>query len=152
MRPSEVTLDDVPFIHENLLKRSKQQSANRKKQPKKPKYNVGTHVRISRYKATFEKGYASNFTEEIFRIKRVSLRQEIYTYVLEDLNGEEIDGFFYGEELAPVSDERLTAERFKIEKVIRTRGKGERKEAYVKWSGYPDSFNQWIKYSELESV
>ncbi|XP_023313457.1 uncharacterized protein LOC111693303 [Trichogramma pretiosum] len=152
MRSSEVTLDDVPFIRENLLKRSKQQSANRKKKPKKPKYNVGTHVRISRYKATFEKGYTSNFTEEIFRIKRVTLRQEIYTYVLEDLNNEEIDGFFYGEELAPVSDERLTGERFKIEKVIRTRGSGARKQAYVKWSGYPDSFNQWIKYSELTSV
>uniref|UniRef100_A0ABD2W6T9 Chromo domain-containing protein n=1 Tax=Trichogramma kaykai TaxID=54128 RepID=A0ABD2W6T9_9HYME len=143
MRPSDVTPDDVPFIRENLLKRSRQQTANRKKPRKKAKYNVGTHVRISRYKATFEKGYASNFTEEIFRIKRVSLRQEIYTYVLEDLNGEEI---------APVSDERLTDDRFKIEKVIRTRGKGERKEAYVKWSGYPDSFNQWIKYSELESI
>ncbi|KAL7290628.1 hypothetical protein TKK_0015390 [Trichogramma kaykai] len=97
-------------------------------------YNVGTHVRISRYKATFEKGYASNFTEEIFQIKRVSLRQEIYTYVLEDLNGEEIDGFFCSDELAPVSDKRLTDDRFKIEKVIRKRGKGARKEAYVKWS------------------
>uniref|UniRef100_A0ABD2VTX8 Integrase catalytic domain-containing protein n=1 Tax=Trichogramma kaykai TaxID=54128 RepID=A0ABD2VTX8_9HYME len=152
MRPSDVTHDDVPVIRENLLKRSNQQTSNRKNLPKKAKYAVGEHVRISRSKATFERGYGKNFTEEIFRIKRISHRQGLYTYILEDLNAEEIDGFFYPEEITRVSSERLTKGQFKIEKVIRTRGRGPRKEALIKWLGYPASFNQWVKYSELTSL
>ena len=44
-----------------------------------------------------------NFSEEVFKIQRVSRRQNLYTYILEDLNGEIIDGFFYTEELVLAS-------------------------------------------------
>ena len=37
---------------------------------KKPKFKVGDHVRISKYKNTFAKGYAPNWSEEIFLIKK----------------------------------------------------------------------------------
>ena len=71
--------------------------------------------------------------------------------MLEDLNGEIIDGFFYSEELVLVGRERLAPDkRFKFERVIRTEGRGAKKRALVKWLGYPDNFNSWVKANELE--
>ena len=38
---------------------------------KDPKFNVGGHVRISKYKNIFAKGYTSNWSEKDFVIKKV---------------------------------------------------------------------------------
>ena len=56
---------------------------------KDPKFKVGDHVRISKYKNVFTKGYTSNWYEEIFVIKEVK-NTVPWTYVINDLNGEEI--------------------------------------------------------------
>ena len=37
---------------------------------KDPKLKVGDHVRISRYKSIFAKGYTLNWSEEVFVIKK----------------------------------------------------------------------------------
>ena len=38
---------------------------------KDPKFKVGDHVRISKYKKFFAKGYTPNWSEEIFMIKEI---------------------------------------------------------------------------------
>ena len=38
---------------------------------KDPKFKVGDHVRISKYKNIFAKGYIPNWSEEVFVIKRI---------------------------------------------------------------------------------
>ena len=38
---------------------------------KDPKFKVGDHVRISKYKNIFAKGYMPNWSEEVFIIKKV---------------------------------------------------------------------------------
>ena len=54
---------------------------------KGPKFKVGDHVRISKYKNIFAKGYAPNWCEEVFVIKK--LKNTVpWTYVINDLNGE----------------------------------------------------------------
>ena len=35
-----------------------------------PKFKVGNHVRISKYKSNFAKGYTPNWSEEVFVIKK----------------------------------------------------------------------------------
>ena len=45
---------------------------------KDPKFKVGVHVRISKYKNIFAKGYTPNWSEEVFIIKKVNI-----TYVIE---------------------------------------------------------------------
>ena len=40
---------------------------------KDPKFKVGDHVRISKYKSIFPKGYTSNWSEEIFVIKKLKI-------------------------------------------------------------------------------
>ena len=80
---------------------------------KDPKFKVGDHVRISKYKNIFAKGYMPNWSEEVFVIKKVK-NTVPWTYVINDLNGEEITGTFYEKEL-----QKTNQEEFRIEKVIR---------------------------------
>ena len=65
---------------------------------KDPKFKVGDQVRISKYKNIFAKGYTPNRSEEIFVINKIK-NTVLWTYVINDLNGEEIIGAFYEKEL-----------------------------------------------------
>ena len=106
---------------------------------KDPKFKVGDHVRISKYKNIFAKGYMPNWSEEVFVIKKVK-NTVPWTYVINDLNGEEITGTFYEKEL-----QKSNQEEFRIEKVIRQKGD----KLHVKWKGYNNSFNSWIDKASL---
>ena len=59
------------------------------------------------------------------------------------MDGEETQGSFYEPEL-------LTADQeiFRIEKVLKNDNKN--KQAFVKWSGYPDKFKFWVLLDDLE--
>ena len=61
---------------------------------KDTKFKVGEHVRISKYKNILAKGYTPNCSEEVFVIKKVK-NTVPWTYVINDLNGEEIIGTFF---------------------------------------------------------
>ena len=64
---------------------------------KDPKLKVGDHIRISKYKNIFAKGYMPNWSEEVFIVKKVK-NTVPWTYVINDLNGEEIIGTFFEKE------------------------------------------------------
>ena len=66
-----------------------------------------------------------------------------WTYVINDLNGEQIIETFHEEEL-----QKTNHEAFSIEKVI----KKNRNKLYVKWKGYDSSFNSWIDMIKRLSV
>ena len=52
-----------------------------------------------------------------------------------------------------VGQERLESDKhFKIDRVVHTKGRGANKQLPIKWAGYPDKFNSWVKASELESI
>ena len=61
---------------------------------KGPKFKAGDHVRISKYKNIFAKGYTPNWFEEIFVIKEIKSTVP-WPYVSNDFNGEEIIGTFF---------------------------------------------------------
>ena len=65
---------------------------------KDPKLKVGDGVRISRHKSIFAKRYTQNWSEEVFVISKIK-NTVPWTYVISDLNGEEITGTFYKQEL-----------------------------------------------------
>ena len=108
----------------------------------KPKFSVGDKVRISKKKKTFEKGYTTRWTEEVFTIVEVK-RAQPPTYKIADLNGEEIKGSFYEPEL-----QKTNQEIFRIEKVIK-RGK---KKSLVKWKGYSNDFNSWVDNKDIVNI
>ena len=63
-----------------------------------------------------------------------------WTYVIIDLNREEIIGTFYEKEL-----QKTYQQEFRIKKVIKIKGD----KLYVKWKGYDSSFNSWIHKKDL---
>ena len=65
---------------------------------KDPKFKVVDHVRISKCKNIFAKSYTPSWFEEGFVIKRVKYTVP-WTYVMNDLNGDEIIGTFFEKEL-----------------------------------------------------
>ncbi len=113
------------------------------------KFDVGDNVRIAQQKHVFKKGYMPNFTEEIFTIaERVARHPPVYK--VNDWNGETIVGIFYDWELVKVV--KSADEIYRIEKILKTRRRKGLTEHFVKWTGYPDKFNQWIKGPDLKSI
>ena len=92
---------------------------------KDSRFKVGDHVRISKYKNIFAKGYTPNWSDEVFVIKEVK-NIVPWTYVINDLNGEEIIGTFYQKEI-----QKTNQQEFRMEKVI----KKKRDKLYFKWKG-----------------
>ena len=108
-KPTVVTDDSYAECNEDVDK-------------KHSKFKVGDHVRISKYKNIFAKGYAPNWSEEVFVVSKIK-NTVPWTYVVSDLNGEEITGSLYKKEL-----QKTSQENFRIEKVHK--GKGDK--LYVK--------------------
>ena len=104
-----------------------------------PKFKVSDHVKIYKYKNIFAKGYIQDLSEEVFIVSKIK-NTVPWTYVTNNLNGEEIIGTFYEKEL-----EKTNQKEFRIEKVIRRK----QYKFHVKWKGYDNSFNSWIYKKDL---
>ena len=98
---------------------------------KDPKIKIDRHVRTSKYKNIFAKGYVPNCSEEAFVIKIIKNTVPL-AYVISDLNGEEIIETFYENEM-----QKANQKEFRKKIVIRRKGD----KLYVKWKVYDDSFN-----------
>ena len=96
---------------------------NKENNKESPKFEVGDHVRILKYKNVFAKGYVANWYEEVFVITKV--KDTIpWTYVISYPKGEKIVGTFYEKELP-----KTNQKEFRVEKVIKRKGD----KLYVKW-------------------
>lgn len=97
----------------------------------------GSKVRMLAKKRAFNRGYEPNWTEEVYTIDSVKPKG----YQLKDELGEEIKGTFYQPEVQKVHVRQ--GKRYDIEEVVKYRGSGRKRQAYVKWKGYGDKFNTW---------
>ena len=140
MAPSEVKYENMSSVLVNIRKSHPQVRVGYSP------FKVGSKVRISRAKGTFEKGSTSNFTQEIFTVRKVKKTPQGYVYRLKDWSGEEITSIFYQNELVHAVEPSL----YKIEKILKTRVDKRTgvKEYFVKWLGYPNKFNSWIENVE----
>ena len=112
--------------------------------------NIGQAVRISKEKKIFEKSYYQNYTDEIFFILHLSKTNTPVTYRLTDSSGETIDGILYRQELSPViiNDKNIYA----VEKVLGEKQHKDGKYLLVKWRGYPESQNSWIRFRKRSVI
>lgn len=104
------------------------------------KFHVGDHVRISKYKHIFEKGFTPNWTTEIFKIKNIQNTNPT-TYILQDYQGAEIKGGFYEEELRKTRFPNF----FLVEKILKRRVD----KVFVKWLGFSNEHNSWINKDDV---
>ena len=112
MKPIDVTSDSYAEYNEDSNK-------------KDLKFKVGEHVRTSKYRNIFAKGYTPNWSEG-FVVSKIK-NTVPWTYAISDLNDEPITGGFYKKEL-----QKTNQKKFKIEKEIKRKGD----KLYVKSKGY----------------
>ena len=112
-------LDDVVNKYNNIyhstikmkpvdLKSSTYNDLDKKNNKGGPKFKVGDHARISKYKNIFAKGYAPNWSED-FVITRVK-NTVAWAHAISDLNGEVIFEMFFEKEL-----QKTNQKKFRIE-------------------------------------
>ena len=121
MKPIYVTSDSFVEYNEDFNKKG-------------PKFKVNDHVRISKCKYIFAKGYVPNWSEEVFIVNEIKNKVS-WTYTISDLNNEPFTGKYYEKEL-----QKTNQKEFRIEKVLKRKGN----KLYVKWKGYDNLFNSWI--------
>ena len=140
--PVSVTIQNEPEVSEILYDKNKSKSAG-------SKLKVGDYVRFNKTKRTFDKGYLTNWTQELFKISAVVKTQFPITYKIEDLDDESVRGTFFSQELQRVEKDQI----YEIESVLAHRkrkvGKKWVKEIKVHWKGYPSKFDSWILESDL---
>lgn len=113
-----------------------------------PSFKVGDAVRIEKQKGKFAKGYAPNFTDEIFRVTQVHSTTQPPVYRLSDSRGNVLRGWFYAQEMCHTHEADTM---YRIERIIRSRtnrASGER-EHFVKWEGYDSTYNEWVRAVDL---
>ena len=115
----------------------------------KYKFKVGDQVKISKCKRVFQKGYLPSWTEESFTVAQ-RLPRNPPVYRLKEADGELIRGTSYEAELQKVTES--SDHLFRIEKILKHRGKGVNKEVLVHWKGWPKKYDSWIPYKQLVSL
>lgn len=135
IKPNEVNKEN-----ERYLLRTIYNSDTIWSQKKRTKFKLGDLVRMSKYKHVFSKGYTPNWTTEIFKINGIQYTKPI-TYLLIDLDGNEIQGTVYQQELQLAKNSKL----YLVEKIIRKKGN----KVYVKWLGFDNSHNSWIDKKDV---
>jgi hypothetical protein len=142
----------TPAIAENddsthLEIRKKMSEYHDKIKKKNDIYKVGELVRIARLRGKFDRGYKDRASTEIFKIDKVVKNKKIPMYVLSNYRGDEIiKGSFYAFELVKVT---RPEEIYRVERVLAERMNRGSKELLVKWRGFDDSYNSWIKESDI---
>ena len=104
---------------------------------------VGDIVRIKKLTpkiSTEGRGYMPQFHRAYYIIDEVDLRMPRVMYKISDFNNNEpIIGAFYRNELSKIS-----GDVWKIDKIVKTRGKAPNREYLVKWANFSDQHNSWI--------
>ena len=119
--PATVSLLNVGQVRRKLygkIERSK---------PKRFKFKVGDHVRLSPRKRLLKKGYKMNWTEEIFQIVNWLPRTPV-VYQVRDLLERPIEGAFYEKESQKVKRPDI----FRVEKVLKKRIRKKKEEYLVR--------------------
>ena len=137
MAPNEVNLNNQEDVWLKLYPPTLQHQ--------RPRLKVGDHVRISKARKAFHRGYTASWSMEIYIVDAVE-KTTPPVYRIKDLNHEDILGTFYQQELQLVDK----PSSYKIEKVLERKTVRGKQLLFVKWLGYPDSFNQWIDKNDVE--
>lgn len=146
MTPNEA---DRPENHERVLAIATERFGKVKR--KKPTLQLADMVRIKTDPKTIDparRAYAVQYHGEYFKIVRINRTLPIPLYYIKSMNTEEtIEQGFYSNELS-----RARGDVFKVEKIIRRRGRGRNREVLVKWKYFDARWNQWVPANQIVEV
>ena len=138
MAPKDVTRENEQRLLD--LQDAKGETVSTLRNPDGSYLKVGDHVRLSKTKRLFTKGYMPSWTEEVFSVVQILKNHGKPTqFKVADYHGEVVDGSFYAPEIQKIEK----PDTYIIETIIDERGTGRRKQYLVKWLGYEPQFNSW---------
>ena len=154
MRPVDVNFDNAHIVRSRLYEGegrypiSSMDPAASKKKDIRPKFNVGEYVRTMVEKNVHGKAIYHQFSEEIFRIRKI-LDTYPVTYELEDITEDRnpIKGTYYEKELQHTK----LPTSYAVE-ILDKRTRKRKKEVLVHFVGYPKSEDRWIPEKELINI
>ena len=100
MKPIDVTGDSYVEYSEDFNKKGL-------------KFKVNDHVRISKYKNIFAKGYVPKWSEEVFIVNEIK-NTVPWTYTISALNSEKVIGTFFEKELQKTNQKEFRIEKEKV--------------------------------------
>ena len=145
MKPADVNEENAMIVWERLYGKDERH--------KRTVLNVdeGDTVRISKAKGQFEKGYLPNWTREEFFVKNINSKFLPNMVTLKDHKGEEIEGKFYKDEIQRIRREP-DDDVYEMEKILQQKRKDGEVWYLVKWLGYGNDFNSWIRKRDVTAV
>ena len=106
-------------------------------------FELGDIVRIKKLTTRISsenRAYSQQQKPEYFMIDKIDTRMPRALYHIKSLSlGDHIQGGFYKHELTLV-----TGNVYKVEKIIRSKGKGRNKKYFVKWMHFGPEHNSWV--------
>ena len=145
MRPVDVTTENAMIVWERLYGKDERNKRTIKN------INAGDMVRISKVKGQFEKGYLPNWSREEFFVNKINDKFLPSMVTLKDHHGETIEGNFYKDEIQKISRD-ADDDVYEVEKVLRQKRKDGEIWYLVKWLGYDNTFNSWIRKRDVSAV
>ena len=136
--PNKVSHHNKEIIWNRVYNRPPPKESFKSKQLK-----VGSYVRIAKRFKTFDKGYKSKWSGEIFVINKI-IPSNPKTYALTDLLNERILGSFYEQELTPT----IYPKSFAIESILDSK----KDKLLIKWRDYPPKFNSWEDKKSISNI
>ena len=104
---------------------------------------VGDYVRLLNPPTVFKKGYAPQWTKEVFKIRLKIMSTPVVMFKVEDQTGEHVEGHFYRSELQKVDKPK----GFKIENVIESKGD----KHYVRFEDRGYKYDKWLTAKDLKA-
>ena len=142
MAPNQVTSENEALVRATLYPRIQEKVKSH------ARFSVDDTVRVSRKTHVFAKGYRETYSHEIFYVSKIKNTNPI-TYTLKSFDGEEIKGSWYESELQKVDKSNNI---FPIERIIKSRTRGGKRQLLVHWKGYPDAADSWVQEEEIFPV
>ena len=145
MKPANVTKENAMDVWHTLYGKDKRYKRTMKNIKK------GDTVRISKIKGQFEKGYLPNWSREEFFVDDINDKFLPSMVTLKDHKGNVIEGKFYEKEIQKITRDK-DDDVYEVEKIIRQKRQGGEIWYLVKWLGYDNEFNSWIRKRDITDV
>lgn len=142
MTPIEALKTDSKILFNNIYEKIiKNNSKN------KEKLKIGETVRKKYNLGPFDKSFYPNWTDEIFKIETKSDEQVKPVFKIKDGQENISEIRYYPEELQKVKENL-----YRVEKIIKTRKVNGKKQFFIKWLNYPDTYNSWVEENDLKKL
>ena len=145
MKPADVNKENAQLLWERLYGKDPRNQRTIRG------IKEGDTVRISKVKGQFEKGYLPNWSREEFFVHDIDDKFLPSMATLKDHKGEVIEGKFYEDEIQKIKRDR-DDDVYEVEKIIKQKRQDGEIWYFVKWLGYDNDFNSWIRKRDVTAV